>query len=62
MGDFTVNVRQKPMDFNRWQLGLVYQCPGHWDDQLKWHQGHMWPQDAILIDLLEKVHAGARSL
>jgi hypothetical protein len=22
MGDFTVNVRQKPMDFNRWQLGL----------------------------------------
>jgi hypothetical protein len=24
MGDFTVNVRQKPMDFNRWQLGLYY--------------------------------------
>ena len=23
MGDFTVNVRQKPMDFNRWQLGLL---------------------------------------
>jgi hypothetical protein len=23
MGDFTVNVRQKPVDFNRWQLGLV---------------------------------------
>src|SRR5215475_6473601 len=23
MGDFTVNVRQKPMDFNRWQLGLI---------------------------------------
>src|SRR6266705_5465825 len=22
MGDFTVTVRQKPMDFNRWQLGL----------------------------------------
>jgi hypothetical protein len=22
MGDFTLNVRQKPMDFNRWQLGL----------------------------------------
>jgi len=32
---------------------LVYQCTGHWDDQLNWHQGHMWPQDAILIDLLE---------
>jgi hypothetical protein len=25
MGDFTVNVRQKPMDFNRWQLGLLLQ-------------------------------------
>lgn len=24
MGDFTVNVRQKPMDFNRWQLGLEF--------------------------------------
>src|SRR5215475_12477526 len=23
MGDFALNVRQKPMDFNRWQLGLV---------------------------------------
>ena len=26
MGDFTVNVRQKPMDFNRWQLGLGKTC------------------------------------
>jgi glutathione synthase/RimK-type ligase-like ATP-grasp enzyme len=32
---------------------LVYQCAGHWDSQLTWHEGHMWPQDAILIDLLE---------
>jgi hypothetical protein len=32
---------------------FVYQCTGHWDDQLRWHQGHMWPQDAMLIDLLE---------
>jgi len=24
MGDFALNVRQKPMDFNRWQLGLSY--------------------------------------
>ena len=27
MGDFTVNVRQKPMDFNRWQLGLLRDLP-----------------------------------
>ena len=35
---------------------LVYQCKGHWDAQLTWHQGHTWPQDAILIDLLEDLH------
>src|SRR5215471_15128777 len=27
MGDFTLNVRQKPMDFNRWQLGLTKKIP-----------------------------------
>jgi glutathione synthase/RimK-type ligase-like ATP-grasp enzyme len=30
----------------------VYSCPGHWDAKLNWHEGHVWPQDAILIDLL----------
>ena len=33
----------------------IYRCGGYWDDQLKWHEGHMWPQDAILIDLLNDV-------
>jgi glutathione synthase/RimK-type ligase-like ATP-grasp enzyme len=30
----------------------VYACPGHWDSTLAWHAGPMWPQDAILLDLL----------
>ncbi|MGV8073271.1 MAG: hypothetical protein AB2L11_01725 [Syntrophobacteraceae bacterium] len=30
----------------------VYRCPGHWDQELNWHEGHMWPQDAIMEDLL----------
>lgn len=34
----------------------VYSCPGHWDSKLNWHQGHVWPQDAILIDLLNEVY------
>jgi glutathione synthase/RimK-type ligase-like ATP-grasp enzyme len=34
----------------------VYTCPGHWDAKLNWHQGHIWPQDAILIDLLNVVY------
>jgi glutathione synthase/RimK-type ligase-like ATP-grasp enzyme len=33
----------------------VYNCEGHWDDELNWHEGHMWPQDAILIDLLKTI-------
>ncbi|MBL8038283.1 MAG: hypothetical protein JNN16_12355 [Nitrospira sp.] len=31
---------------------LVYACPGHWDIKLNRHEGHVWPQDAILVDLL----------
>jgi glutathione synthase/RimK-type ligase-like ATP-grasp enzyme len=30
----------------------VYNCTGHWDSDLKWHEGSMWPQDAILMNLL----------
>jgi glutathione synthase/RimK-type ligase-like ATP-grasp enzyme len=30
----------------------VYNCVGHWDSDLRWHEGHVWPQDAILEDLL----------
>lgn len=33
----------------------VHRCAGHWDDRLNWHEGPMWPEDAILIDLLEEV-------
>src|SRR4029078_1828243 len=32
----------------------VYACQGYWDEQLNWHQGHMWPEDAILTDLIGK--------
>lgn len=35
----------------------VYSCPGRWDAQLNWHEGHMWPQDAILIDLLNQLES-----
>jgi len=31
----------------------VHACPGYWDNQLQWHEGHFWPQDLILSDLLE---------
>ncbi|HTW92741.1 MAG TPA: hypothetical protein VMH22_13700 [bacterium] len=33
----------------------IYDCPGHWDRALGWHDGHMYPQDAIIEDLLRGI-------
>jgi len=30
-------------------------CPGYWDEKLNWHQGKIWPQDAIISDLIKTV-------
>ncbi len=30
----------------------IERCPGYWDIDHHWHPGHVWPQDAILDDLL----------
>lgn len=37
-----------------YQSGAVHDCPGYWDDNLNWHEGHYWPQYCQLIDLLER--------
>jgi glutathione synthase/RimK-type ligase-like ATP-grasp enzyme len=31
---------------------VVHDCPGYWDESLHFVEGHFWPQDAILEDLL----------
>lgn len=33
----------------------VYQCSGYWDQELNWHEGHIWPEHASLIDLLSTI-------
>ena len=33
----------------------VTSCNGHWDRNLNWHEGTMWPQDAIIEDLLAQM-------
>jgi glutathione synthase/RimK-type ligase-like ATP-grasp enzyme len=38
-----------------YQAEAIHNCPGHWDESLAWHPGHMWPQDAILDDLLQRL-------
>jgi glutathione synthase/RimK-type ligase-like ATP-grasp enzyme len=30
----------------------VFACPGHWDARGEWRKGQMWPEDAILDDML----------
>lgn len=31
----------------------VFKCPGYWDEQLHWHEGHFYPQYFHLVDLLK---------
>lgn len=31
----------------------IYNCPGYWDHDLKWHEGNYWPQYFHLVDLLQ---------
>ncbi|VAX34203.1 COGs COG0439 [hydrothermal vent metagenome] len=38
-----------------YQSKAVYNCSGFWDREMNWHVGHVWPEDAILIDLLEAI-------
>jgi glutathione synthase/RimK-type ligase-like ATP-grasp enzyme len=30
----------------------IYNCPGNWDSNLNWHEGHYWPQYFQLVDTL----------
>lgn len=31
---------------------MLYKCPGYWDENLLWNEGHNWPQYFHLVDLL----------
>ena len=37
----------------------VKNCPGHWDEDMNWHKGEMWPQDAIIEDIIAEVNKDA---
>lgn len=38
----------------------VQRCLGHWDSELNWHEGHTWPQDAILDDIINSMNQGLK--
>jgi hypothetical protein len=56
--DFVLAENKQPMILEIsycYNAKAVHSCTGHWDGKLNWHEGSMWPQDAILIDLLNDV-------
>jgi glutathione synthase/RimK-type ligase-like ATP-grasp enzyme len=56
--DFVFTERQQPVILEisySYNAQAVYSCAGHWDSTLNWHEGSMWPQDAILTDLLDEI-------
>lgn len=53
--DFLLNPEGKPVIseisycYVNWP---VHECPGYWDRELKWHEGHMWPEEAHVEDFV----------
>lgn len=35
----------------------VHDCPGHWDADLNWHEGAIWPEQAQIEDFLARLKA-----
>jgi glutathione synthase/RimK-type ligase-like ATP-grasp enzyme len=59
--DFVVDPEGNPLIVEisyGYLAGVVHDCPGHWDREGNWHEGQVWPQDAILDDLLNSMDAG----
>lgn len=38
-----------------YQNKAIYDCEGYWDKHLNWHKGHIWPEDAIIEDMINSV-------
>ena len=57
--DFVLDTNGQPLIIEvsyGYNAKAVYSCPGHWDTKLNWCRGHVWPQDAILVDLLNEIY------
>ncbi len=56
--DFVLAEDKQPMILEIsycYNSSAVHCCQGYWDRRLQWQEGSMWPQDAILIDLLNDI-------
>lgn len=54
--DFLFNEKKKP-EFCEISYDccsdVLYKCPGYWDKDLNWHNGHFWPEYLHLMDALD---------
>lgn len=53
--DFLYGYKREPIIIEIsycYKASAVYSCEGWWDHEFVWHKGHVWPQDAILKDLM----------
>ena len=39
----------------------VYDCPGYWDCNLNWHEGHVWPEEAQIDDFIRYISSMGRT-
>ena len=57
--DFLLDAQGQPL-INEMSYGYVdttvYRCPGHWDSSMRWHDGHMWPEEAHVIDFVNEIN------
>ena len=56
--DFLLDSQREPMISEIsycYVASMVHDCKGFWDRQRTWHPGHVWPEDAILADLLTSI-------
>lgn len=33
----------------------VYNCPGYWNSDMVWHEGHVWPEEAHVADFVQSI-------
>lgn len=53
--DFVINCDGKPLILETsyaFNANAIYDCGGYWDSSCGWNKGSIWPQDAIIDDLL----------
>lgn len=56
--DFVIGIDDKPLITEisyHYVIKAVYNCPGYWDRNLQWHDGHIWPPDVVVDDIIKQL-------